>query len=105
MKISTIFVAFALLAVTVYSQTATTCSKGDDGPCKDLVAESCCAYTKTTVGGNSVEVYGCALPSTFDSLKSAADASGADFEIYCANSVFMKLSVAVFAFLALVNFF
>ena len=90
MRTSIIFIAFALLAVSVFSQT--TCEKGNDKPCTDLIKESCCAYMKATQGGSSVETYACALPSTFNSVKSTAKSAGGDVEIYCANAVFMKLS-------------
>ena len=110
-----IFIALALFAVTAFGATntttstvttATTCTKGDDSVCKPLGSDACCAYTKATLFGVKVETYTCGLQSTFSSIQSAAKALGeSDYTIYCANSVFMKISAAVVSMIAVASFF
>ena len=131
MKTSVLLIVLALLAVSTFAtntttnttvnntsattttsgtnstvSTSTTCTKGDDSVCKPLGSDACCAYTSATLFGVKVQTYTCGLQSTFSSIQSAAKALGeSDYTIYCANSVFMKVSAAVISMIAVVNFF
>ena len=74
-----------------------SCTKGDDKPCTDISPSWCCAYSK----GLGIESHSCSDPAIFETAKSVANAAGIDdFEVYCDNAVFAKISVAILALFA-----
>ena len=86
-------------------------------PCAAVNKDWCCYYTSSQIGdGAKYEAYTCTTnPSVLSSLldsasslvsKATTDSSSeAKVEAYCANSVFMRFSAALFAFAALSFFF
>ena len=95
-----IILVVALFAALAAAQNMTAgCTTDKD--CSAFGANACCATTKVTLLDKLTEMKACGLPSTFDSLTSAAKATGQkDFSISCTNAVFIKMSAAVLVLLA-----
>ena len=109
-----VFLGLALLVLGAVAQSNTTnttntttettplCDKGSDEKCASLGAEWCCAYEKA----NGVEIHNCARPDIFETARTFAEAAGIeDYEVYCDNAIFAKISAVVLALYAVAQLF
>ena len=110
-----VFLGLALLVLGAVAQSNTTnttntttenptplCDKGSDEKCASLGTEWCCAYEKA----NGVEMHSCGRPDVFETARTFAEAAGIeDYEVYCDNAIFAKISAVVLALFAVAQLF